>query len=1044
MAVTKDSIEIDVSIEGKKAGEELKAFKQEIKALEKEALNLTIGSQEWLDKMAEIEEKKKQMDEFKNKVAEARQAINQMAAATDDLDTSQKAAAGSLNAMRQNLQAVDAEVDRLKADMAGLVKGTKEWNDKMAELKARQKEQREVQDAVDKTSESIDGATKATGLWGRAILLMETYAVPLLVLAAAAKVVSDSIAAFNEDAEASNELTRALDGNVAAAERLKAQADELENTTLIKDEEIKKAQAQLALYADTEEQIAALTPLVLDYAKAMGTDAAGAAETIGVALTAEAGALEDLGVKFDESTSKADRFAIIQQVLNDKVGGAAKTAADSGANGWERLSLKLGNLLEKVGTLAVKIAEGLMPIIEGLVDSIVPLVDVLVAAGTAASDFFQAIVGESDKVVSQADRMAKEFARLPKEQQEAYAKSLSAIGVNMDAVRKRAAELEQEERRQFEQTRLEFAKKYSSMDKEQQAFYLNYARRMGVSEEKINAFVKDSNAIRAEQERLANAALAESRKKEAEAAQKEREAEQKKREDAAKKKADDLKKQTDEERAAQQKITDLKLATIADETQRSRAMAEEKAKREIEQLKGSAQAQADAEKLIRERLALEVQKINTDAANAEAETQKANRQKLEDLQVSAIADETQRGIAGIKLKAEREIAELKLVGEQRAAAEIIIRQQAATQIADIETKAAAADLAKKKDALEKEIAALESAQQTKIQTADAIAAAELQKVEGNEEEKFRIQTEAYFNRLEQERIFLQEKLRLLQESGLAEQATIQAVQNAILKNETDTSGKRIELEKRTAANKEKLSQLGKGIAKEASDFAIALLGKDEESRKKNAEKIKAIQIAQVFMDVWTEIAAIWKWANSNAINGVIPGWGVAVATAQSAFAIGRSAVAASNIASQKFEHGGIIGGQRHSNGGNLIVDSQSGQVIGEMEKGEPYMILSRDTYRNNGTVIDALLESSTKRGGAPIFEDGGIFIDTVPNRVTDYITAPTASSAASNELATELLAEQRETNRLLRSGQRLRAEVVYQDIVDKGTELEQIKGKASF
>jgi hypothetical protein len=72
-------------------------------------------------------------------------------------------------------------------------------------------------------------------------------------------------------------------------------------------------------------------------------------------------------------------------------------------------------------------------------------------------------------------------------------------------------------------------------------------------------------------------------------------------------------------------------------------------------------------------------------------------------------------------------------------------------------------------------------------------------------------------------------------------------------------------------------------------------------------------------------------------------------------------------------------GQRHSGGGIRMVDGATGQHLGEWEKGEAYMILSRDTYANNKHLVDELIDTSLYRGGAPVkpkpsySEDGGTF-----------------------------------------------------------------------
>jgi len=64
--------------------------------------------------------------------------------------------------------------------------------------------------------------------------------------------------------------------------------------------------------------------------------------------------------------------------------------------------------------------------------------------------------------------------------------------------------------------------------------------------------------------------------------------------------------------------------------------------------------------------------------------------------------------------------------------------------------------------------------------------------------------------------------------------------------------------------------------------------------------------------------------------------------------------------------GGVPDGPSHASGGIDLINSTTRQKVGEMEGGEPYMILSRNTYRNNRDLVDSLLHSSLNRNGAPI------------------------------------------------------------------------------
>lgn len=73
-----------------------------------------------------------------------------------------------------------------------------------------------------------------------------------------------------------------------------------------------------------------------------------------------------------------------------------------------------------------------------------------------------------------------------------------------------------------------------------------------------------------------------------------------------------------------------------------------------------------------------------------------------------------------------------------------------------------------------------------------------------------------------------------------------------------------------------------------------------------------------------------------------------------------------------FRNGGIIpNGPSHESGGITLWDNMSGRAIAEIEGGEP--ILSREVYRNNKQLVDALLSSSVHKNGAKISAGGSHF-----------------------------------------------------------------------
>jgi len=72
------------------------------------------------------------------------------------------------------------------------------------------------------------------------------------------------------------------------------------------------------------------------------------------------------------------------------------------------------------------------------------------------------------------------------------------------------------------------------------------------------------------------------------------------------------------------------------------------------------------------------------------------------------------------------------------------------------------------------------------------------------------------------------------------------------------------------------------------------------------------------------------------------------------------------IKQPSYSIGGVAAGASHDEGGIAMIDSKTGKKVGEMEGGEPYMILSKETYKNNRRLINALLNSSMNHGGESV------------------------------------------------------------------------------
>jgi TP901 family phage tail tape measure protein len=175
-------------------------------------------------------------------------------------------------------------------------------------------------------------------------------------------------------------------------------------------------------------------------------------------------------------------------------------------------------------------------------------------------------------------------------------------------------------------------------------------------------------------------------------------------------------------------------------------------------------------------------------------------------------------------------------------------------------------------------------------------------------------------------------------------------------------------------------QYDKGkISKEQYEKQVDKINK-EAAEKEKAEKLKAWKRDQTMQIAMAIINAAQAALKSLATLG----WPLGlIGVAASAVAAGIQIAMIKRQQPPSFAtggfvtNGGVAQGPAHGPnpgvGGISLINNKTGQHVGEMEGGEPIMILSKRTYRNNRPIIDKLLHSSLHRKGAPIFEQGGAF-----------------------------------------------------------------------
>jgi len=169
-----------------------------------------------------------------------------------------------------------------------------------------------------------------------------------LAAVGATQFLRDILTAAEQQRVASAQLRAALmaQGEVAAASAgaLEAQSNALKALTLVGGETINQIQRLLISMGGTADQVAALTPLVLDVAAAMGVDALTAARQLGVVFNGQAISLGRLNIR-------ASEFSELVTELNIRFRGQAQALA-AARGPLAVLSSHWGDLRGKMGDVA--------------------------------------------------------------------------------------------------------------------------------------------------------------------------------------------------------------------------------------------------------------------------------------------------------------------------------------------------------------------------------------------------------------------------------------------------------------------------------------------------------------------------------------------------------------------------------------------------------------------------------------------------------------------------------------------------------------------
>lgn len=245
-----------------------------------------------------------------------------------------------------------------------------------------------VGDAADASGKKVTTAGKSMG-----------GALPVAVFAAAAAGAvafgKSSIEASQGAARSQRELEDAYGRFPALAsvsiDRMRELNQAIQDKTGADADDIASSQAVLARYKLTGDQIADMTPLLVDYAARTGKDLPAAGSTLGKALAGNARAMKELGISFKDTGDPAKNFDQVMKGLKEKVGGFAESEASTLDGKMAILAAKFGDLQESVGDQLVPALTSLADVAADVVDWIGQNSDVLgplaVVVGVAATAY---------------------------------------------------------------------------------------------------------------------------------------------------------------------------------------------------------------------------------------------------------------------------------------------------------------------------------------------------------------------------------------------------------------------------------------------------------------------------------------------------------------------------------------------------------------------------------------------------------------------------------------------------------------------------------
>jgi len=202
--------------------------------------------------------------------------------------------------------------------------------------------------------------------------------------------------AAGEDEQAAAVLAKTLQNTTGAT---KAQIQSTEDWITaqgkllgITDDELRPSLGKLVTATGDITKAQELAALAMDISAARGTNLDSTSQALAKAYAGNFTALKKLIPGIDEAALKSGDWATVQAALNDVVGGAAATAADTAAGQYKILTTQMQEAKEEIGAGLLPVMGKLIPLLVGMATFIQENTSAVLAITGVISGFSAAIV----------------------------------------------------------------------------------------------------------------------------------------------------------------------------------------------------------------------------------------------------------------------------------------------------------------------------------------------------------------------------------------------------------------------------------------------------------------------------------------------------------------------------------------------------------------------------------------------------------------------------------------------------------------------------